>query len=541
MVTTIPAASRRRLLYYNDSRHTYMYSYDPPMSLQEAWAPVDEVAGTSVDTFVYGSGAGPAVMHDSRVGEVWGRRFETFDSAWAWRAFENVKSLIDAGHDPLNLLIDRAHEKGMEFFASLRLNHPMDPTDVDNPFNWQFRMDHPEWCIRGKGEYAFNWVYPEVRAERFAYIEEYLTQYDIDGLELEFTFCPYYFEHGEGHANARIMTEYLRDVRALTDDVGRARGRRIEIGAKVLPTREGNLAQGLDAAAWVQEGLLDFIVPTIYQDRQIDPNLPFEWLVDLAEGTDCEVYPTLQRSIRGLDLAEDRVSPRALDLHAGLDYLRAGAASYWDRGANGIYLLFLKWPHGPEQRAIFTESHDPDLLRTKRKRYAARRNDYESAQFFDYSAVLPATLFEKSDRFSIGCILPAPDAPKCVYRTYAPYRTRDLSAPHDCVARMYVADDLGCAEAMLRLRVVWSSSLDDLTVKVNGKELPPASVRRTEMDAYLSAWLEASVPRDMLVHGWNDISLALNARPPELAGPIVWESAEIVVEHPTPSASFGMP
>ena len=541
MVTTIPAASRRRLLYYNDSRHTYMYSYDPPMSLQEAWAPVDEVAGTSVDTFVYGSGAGPAVMHDSRVGEVWGRRFETFDSVWAWRAFENVKSLIDAGHDPLNLLIDRAHEKGMEFFASLRLNHPMDPADVDNPFNWQFRMDHPEWCIRGKGEYAFNWVYPEVRAERFAYIEEYLTQYDIDGLELEFTFCPYYFEHGEGHANAHIMTEYLRDVRALTDEVGRARGRRIEIGAKVLPTREGNLAQGLDAAAWVQEGLLDFIVPTIYLDRQIDPNLPFEWLVDLAEGTDCEVYPTLQRSIRGLDLAEDRVRPRSLDLHAGLDHLRAGAASYWDRGANGIYLLFLKWPHGPEQRAIFTEAHDPDLLRTKPKRYAARRNDHESAQFFDYSAVLPATLFEKSDRFSIGCTPPAPDAPKRVYRTYAPYRMRDLSAPHDCIARMYVADDLARAEAMLRLRLVWSSSLDDLTVKVNGNELPPASVRRTEMDAYLSAWLEASVPRGTLVHGWNDISLALNARQPELAGPIVWESAEIVVEHPTPGASFGMP
>ena len=541
MVRVKSTASRRRLLYYNDSRHTYMYSYDPPMSLQEAWAPVDEVAGTSVDTFVYGSGAGPAVMHDSKVGEVWGRRFETFDSAWAWRAYENVKSLIDAGHDPLNLLIDRAHEKGMDFFASLRLNHPMDPTDADNPFNWQFRMDHPEWCIRGRGEHAFNWVYPEVRAERFAYIQEYLTQYDIDGLELEFTFCPYYFEHGEGHANAGIMTEYLRDVRALADDVGRTRGRRIEIGAKVLPTRAGNLAQGLDAAAWVQDGLLDFIVPTIYQDRQVDPNLPFEWLVDLAEGTDCEVYPTLQRSIRGLDLAEDRIHPRTLDLHAGLDHLRAGAASYWDRGADGIYLLFLKWPHGPEQRAVFTEAHGPDLLRTKRKRYTARRNDPESARFFDYSAVLPATLFEKSDDFSFDCILPASDAPKHVHRMYAPYRMRDLDAPHAGVARMYVADDLDRADATLRLRLVWSSSLDDLTVKVNDKELPSASVRRTDMDAYLSAWLEVPVPRGALVRGWNELSLALNSRPPELGGPIVWESAEIVVEHPTPDASFGMP
>ena len=90
----------------------------------------------------------------------------------------------------------------MDFFASLRLNHPMDPADVDNPFNWQFRMEHPEWCLTGEGKHSFNWVYPEVRAERFAYIEEYLTQYDIEGLELEFTFCPYYFEDDEAERNA---------------------------------------------------------------------------------------------------------------------------------------------------------------------------------------------------------------------------------------------------------------------------------------------------------------------------------------------------
>ena len=276
-------SKKRRLLYYNDSRHTYMYSYDPPMSLEEAWSPVDEVAGTAVGTFVYGSGAGPAVMHDSKAGEVWGRRFEKFDSAWSWRAYENVKSLIDAGHDPLKILIDRAHDKGMDFFASLRLNHPMDPADVDNPFNWQFRMDHPEWCLTGSGKHSFNWVYPEVRAERFAYIEEYLTRYNIEGLELEFTFCPYYFEDDEAERNAPVMTDYLRDVRRLADETAAKRGRPIEIGARILPTRAGNLAQGLDVAAWIQDGLLDFVVPTIYQDHQVDANFPFEWLVDLAE------------------------------------------------------------------------------------------------------------------------------------------------------------------------------------------------------------------------------------------------------------------
>lgn len=498
---------KRRLLYYNDSRHTYMYSYDPPMTLEEARAPVDEVAGTAVGTFIYGSGAGPAVMHDSKAGEVWGRRFDKFDSAWSWRAYENVKSLIDAGYDPLNILIERAHDKGMDFFASLRLNHPMDPSDVDNPFNWQFRMDHPEWCITGVGKHSFNWVYPEVRAERFAYIEEYLTKYDIEGLELEFTFCPYYFEADEAERSAPIMTDYLRDVRRLADDTASARGRPLEIGARVLPTQAGNLAQGLDVAAWIQDDLLDFVAPTIYEDHQVDANLPFEWLVDLADGTGCHVYPTLQRAVRGLDIADDRMDPNSLELHASIEQLRAGAVSFWDRGADGIYMLFLKWPHGPEQRTIFTEAHDPDLLRSKSKSYVVRRHADLSAQF-GYESQLKATLEEGGGAQTV---------------------------------RLYIADDPQDTAATLRLRLIWSTTLDALTLHVNGKSLSLDSARRTQLDAYLAAWLELGVPSDTLVHGWNEISLSLDARPTGLGAPVVWEGCEIVIEHPNPQASFGMP
>ena len=63
---------KRRLLFYNDSRHFYMYCYDPPIRLEEAWAPVDEIAATQVDTFVYCFGAGQTIFHDTRVGEIWG-------------------------------------------------------------------------------------------------------------------------------------------------------------------------------------------------------------------------------------------------------------------------------------------------------------------------------------------------------------------------------------------------------------------------------------------------------------------------------------
>ena len=45
---------RKRTIYFNDARHYYLFVFEPPMRLQDAWQPIDEVAGTAVDTFAYG-------------------------------------------------------------------------------------------------------------------------------------------------------------------------------------------------------------------------------------------------------------------------------------------------------------------------------------------------------------------------------------------------------------------------------------------------------------------------------------------------------
>ena len=201
------------------------------------------------------------------------------------------------------------------------------------------------------------------------------------------------------------------------------------------------------------------------------------------------------------------MDPNSLELHASIEHLRAGAASFWERGADGVYMLFLKWPHGPEQRTIFTEAHDPDLLRRKPKSYVVRRHDDLSARF-GYESQLKATLEEGGGTQTV---------------------------------RLYIADDPRQATATLRLRLIWSTTLDELTLQVNGNPLSLDSAKRTQLDAYLAAWLEIELPSDTLVHGWNEISLSLDARPAMLGAPIVWESAEIDIEHPTPRASFGMP
>ena len=43
-------ALKQRTLYFNDARHYYLFAFEPPMRLQDAWRPIDEVAGTGAET-----------------------------------------------------------------------------------------------------------------------------------------------------------------------------------------------------------------------------------------------------------------------------------------------------------------------------------------------------------------------------------------------------------------------------------------------------------------------------------------------------------
>ena len=72
---------RRRAIYFNDARHHYLFVHEPPMRLEDARGPVDEVAGTTVDTFSYGVSRDDGLFYPSRVGLRFGADKDSFDMA----------------------------------------------------------------------------------------------------------------------------------------------------------------------------------------------------------------------------------------------------------------------------------------------------------------------------------------------------------------------------------------------------------------------------------------------------------------------------
>jgi len=481
---------QKRTIYFNDARHYYLFVFEPPMAMEDAWTPVDEVAGTAVDTFVYGVERGDGLFYPSRVGARFGADMEVFEQAAYWRVWHNMQSLMDRGLDPLQVLVDRAHEKGMDFLASLRMtgHGGMDPAH---------RLEN------GGG----GLFHPEVRDHQFAVLEELVNEYATDGVELDFALPgggPRVLRSEDVAQTTPLLTEY---VARISEMVRSRSGEAGAVGARVLPTEEMNLEQGLDVRAWLEGGLVDFVAPLRYAYMTLDPNMPIDWLMEPAHEADISVYGVLQ------PYARSEQTGAAQREWATPAQMRAAAASFWDRGVDGLYAWFLRWPLGDEERRILTEIGDESLVKEQNKHYVLARNVQGDSESH--------------------------------YRTHLPVEIVAADAGVRHQIPLYLADQMAeyrdrIRQVVLRVMIRDLVSADRLSVWLNDKSLGGVRCLRDHGSGaapYMGQWLEFHLGDVWPLHGENTLTVALDARATGLVSPLVIEEVEVLVEYgPYPSA-----
>ena len=475
---------KRRTIYFNDARHYYLFVFEPPMTMADAWRPIDEVAGTAVDTFIYGVERGDGLFHPSKVGMRFGADIQPFQQAPYWRVWENMQSLIDRGLDPLKVLIDRAHDKGMEFFASMRMSSygGMDP---------KFRV--PE----GRGM-----AHQEVRDHQFAVLEELATAYEVEGVELDFAAAPggmpLCLRPEDVEEYTPVLTDYVRRISGMVR--GRA-GKPGQVGARVYPTEAMCRERGLDVRTWLNEGLVDFVVPLLYLDFTMDPDMPIEWIVEAAHAKDISVYGMLQPYVK------DEASGSAVRVYPDAETARAVVANHWARDVDGIYAWFMRWPLDDAQRRILAELDDPDLIQEGNKRYVQRLRS-ERAVELGYDATLP---------------LKIPEA----------RRDKRYQIPFT------IADDIEGSpgrirQVRLQLQVNNLVSADRLTVLLNGQSLAGETCLRDfswHVAPYQGQMLEFHLSGVLPHKGSNVLEVSLEERPGLMAGGVSIEHLELYVEY----------
>ncbi len=291
----------KRFIYNSDANHMYHYK-KPPMSVEDLQGYVDEVVGTGVTTFFASPNWGMLMSYPSEVTEMIGSQLSKKQLAEykeigktkkvsKERAFTNYYGIYNKGLDPFGIMIERAREKKLEIFISFRPNEIHDVQNPESLIVSKFWREHPEWRVGKIGDKinptfaeiiggrkdrpvhpivaswfpgALNFAIPEVRAMKLAELRECCERYPIDGLDLDFQRFPIYFPQEEGPEHVETMTAWMREVRAMTREVGKKRGRPLLLSARVMARPRQNISIGLDPVTWAKEDLIDFIEVSHY-------------------------------------------------------------------------------------------------------------------------------------------------------------------------------------------------------------------------------------------------------------------------------------
>ncbi len=369
----LPAPNKMRRIIYNNDGSSIFFNFKGGKARTSVTAAdvhrwVDEVAGMQVDTYMICPNMCMRLAYPSKVVRMLGAGEEiTKENGYDGNVkvcAENIRSLVDQGYDPIGLVIDRAREKGLETFVTYRMNEAHTTHIPESAFNSKFWREHPEWRV-GNGPYeqgALNYATPQVRQHMLARLREICDRYGdrIDGLELDWLRFPVHFkiigsDHWVYHKldvkNTPVMTQFLRNVRALTNQCGQKRGRPLLLAVRVPPTLALSRQMCLDPVTWADEGLIDFL--TVSHFLVDGPREPFE--LEIAR---------YRKGIPKLPIYGAIQVSDGRQRHTADDY-RSIARKLWADGVDGIYLFNFFTPREKGEEPMFSlmsELGDPQSL-----------------------------------------------------------------------------------------------------------------------------------------------------------------------------------
>ena len=537
----------RKLIYHRDLGT--LECLETPIDFNDyLWDYIGRIAGTQVDTFVlhmtynlcpsklkreeFVSETGDPV---GLVGDhaTWAAKGITTSS---WRVLENEKSFREHNVDPVEMMIDAAHENGTEFFAGVRMN------DVHHAqYTWhpKFWMDHPEYRIGDHPEYhwpragfweqggtfqsqtdsrppaCLNFLYDEVREYKLAHIVEIMEQYDVDGIELDFTRHPFFFKPDEIQKGTDRMTEFLSTLRERARSIENTRKKPVVIELRVPPTLHSCMRIGLDVSSWIRKDVADIVAVAPYWHP--DFNLPVEEFLDIARDTSCKIFASIE-------FAEMPVLASAVET---AEVVRGAASAYWAAGVAGIHLfnMHVMSYYLRQEMPFLREIGDPDTLRFLNKRYlATRSSNFDNIAWSSYPKQIPAVLKEtRSGESAVVSI-----------------RLGDES---------FKAPKFGIAlQASLHLRLLNLTSRDEIEFRLNGRLLdrrnsrsrffPMGEAGSLRQYSFLGEnyygvegpyhWLEFPIlDLNILKSGENEVAVRLVKRNPEVSDDIILNDVEM--------------
>lgn len=416
-------------------------------------------------------------------------------------------AMIEKGGDPYGFVVDRLKEAGIRMLANIRMND-----HHGKPAYWTpWEQAHVDWSL-GEDTGARDWkaigrlrhmdyAVEGVRQYRGAIIDEILTRFDVDGVQLDFgRTAPFVSE--PMREKGRFMTEYLRSVRGLLNRTGRA-GRPRILGVALPWDFEFCLAHGLDVPTWVKEGLVDYLSPGEWYYS--DWNLPLQPWVEVVKNSGCKLHPFTPGNVspyQDFEFGE----PSRLGDNRRLDgpKLRAIADNFAAQGSAGFALYnFYTFDFG---------QYYPNVRRWVDPGQSAGQSRH---YFNERRLVYHAT---EKETFDEGLA----------------FERATLNTTGDAVTLPFLfATEVGAQSPVLRCAFLHRAADDEIEVRLNGSVLTAvrweASAPSPKPDSSVAAIWVGELNASLLKRGENVLNLRLAKAGKQRTGPIKAGEFEILV------------
>lgn len=263
------------------------------------------------------------VCYPSKVGTYPGEGTTDFPSGAYAVYTKSLETLFKKGINPLKVARDAAKAQGAEFHVMLRPAGWVGSMPYEETFNSKFFYAHPEWrCVDRDGTPTFfmSYAFPQVRKQLLDIFGETL-ELQPEGVGFLFNrgmplmlwedaFCERFKQMHNADAKsvpdddprihatrAAVMTDFLKEVRALLDDTAKQQGRkeRYKISLGTFSNEADNTRWGLDLANWIKLGLVDELATTWFAYHTSFTKTPgkidMEYYRRITKGTNTKAYP----------------------------------------------------------------------------------------------------------------------------------------------------------------------------------------------------------------------------------------------------------
>ncbi|MBR0310622.1 MAG: family 10 glycosylhydrolase [Paludibacteraceae bacterium] len=266
----------------------------------------------------------------------------------------------EPAYDPLGLLVEYAHSKGIEVHAWMNPYRYSTSDDTYGKLPTDYANTHPEWLVNCGGYYILNPCLPEVKERIAAVVADLIGHYDVDGIIFDDYFYQsgyqnsyddsYYTASGMKLSRADWRREQVNDmVRMVRDTIhatkpwvsfgigpagiaGKYNTSAPVYGVEGCPVGSDWQYNGIysDPLAWYDRKLIDYMAPQCYWKigAANDYSLLSEWWSYIASHFNRHLYVSQDISGLGSNFQSDEIANQ-MQLDRDFDHMGAPGSCWY--------------------------------------------------------------------------------------------------------------------------------------------------------------------------------------------------------------------